>query len=61
MADICIPEAIPGLGGVGGGQGTDGQASQNAAGHAATSYGEPVIHTTTGMSADFTIQLTQDL
>ena len=61
MADICIPEAKPGLGGVGGGQGAEGQASQNAAGHAATSYGIPVLRITTGMTADFTVQLTQDI
>ena len=61
MADLCIPRAIPGLGGVGGGQGYQGQPSQAATGHAASSYGIPVIHTTTGLDADFYIQLTKDI
>lgn len=61
MADLVIPRAIPGLGGVGGGQGYDGQPSQTATGHAAASYGIPVIHTTTGLTADFVIQLTEDV
>lgn len=61
MADICIPQAVPGAGGVGGGQGHQGQASQDASGHASRSYGIPVIRTSTGVHADFQIQLTSDV
>lgn len=61
MADICIPEVIAGQGGVGGGGGAYGQASQAADSNKATSYGIPVIHVTTGMTAQFTLQLTSDL
>lgn len=61
MADICIPQAVPGLGGVGGGGGAQGQPSQNAQGHEASSYGIPVIRTTEGITADFTVQLTKDV
>lgn len=61
MADICIPQNIAGAGGIGGGQGADGQASSIADGHYATSYGIPVIKITTGMTADYTFRLTRDL
>lgn len=61
MQDICIAQVVPGLGGIGGGGGVDGQASQAATGHQATSYGIPVIRAATGMTADFTVQLTRDV
>ena len=61
MADICIPQAVAGAGGIGGGEGADGQPSLVATGHAASSYGVPVIHTMTGITSDFTVQLTKDL
>lgn len=61
MADICIPQVTAGAGGVGGGQGADGQASLMADGHYATSYGVPVIKITTGMTAQYTLQLTRDM
>lgn len=61
MNTICIPQNKAGLGGVGGGAGHRGQSSQIAEGAAARSYGVPVITTTTGMKAQFTIRLTKDL
>lgn len=57
---ICIAENSGGKGGVGGGAGANGQASQNAGGAAAHGYGYPVIECVTGMTADFTVQLTKD-
>lgn len=58
---ICLRENPPGKGGIAGGAGNKGQSSQTAAGHASSSYGYPVIQTTTGMTASFTVQLTSDL
>lgn len=60
MSNICIPQAINGAGGIGGGGGVNGQPSLVADGHDAQGYGVPVIHITTGMTADFTVQLTRD-
>lgn len=60
MSTICIAENSGGLGGVGGGAGANGQASQNATGAAAHGYGYPVIECTTGMTAEYEIQLTRD-
>ena len=60
MADICIPQAVAGAGGIGGGGGAEGQPSLEATGHGAASYGVPIIRTTAGLTADFTVQLTKD-
>lgn len=57
---ICIAENSGGKGGVAGGAGAQGQASQQAEGHGASGYGYPVIECVTGMTADFDIQLTKD-
>ena len=57
---ICIAENSGGKGGIAGGAGSEGQASQNATGAAAHGYGYPVIECVTGMTADFDIQLTKD-
>ena len=58
---FCIPQNTAGLGGVGGGGGYLGQASQSAQGFGAHSYGIPVIRTTTGIKAQFKLQLTKDI
>lgn len=60
MATICLAENSGGLGGIGGGGGSKGQASGNATGAGASDYGFPIIETTTGLTADFDIQLTKD-
>ena len=61
MADcLILTENSSGLGGVAGGAGAQGQASQQAGGAGAHGYGYPVIECTTGMTADFTVQLTKD-
>lgn len=60
MARICLAENSGGLGGVGAGGGSEGQASQVATGAAAHGYGYPCIECVTGMTADFDIQLTKD-
>ena len=57
---ICIAENSGGKGGVAGGGGAEGQASLNATGSGATSYGYPVIEVSTGMTATLTVQLTKD-
>ena len=57
---ICIAENSGGKGGIAGGAGSEGQASQNATGAASHGYGYPVIECVTGMTADFDIQLTKD-
>lgn len=57
---ICIAENSGGKGGIAGGAGANGQASQNATGAAAHGYGYPVIECVTGMTATFDIQLTKD-
>ena len=46
---ICIAENSGGKGGIAGGAGAQGQASQNATGAAAHGYGYPVIEVVTGM------------
>lgn len=58
---ICIPENSGGLGGIAGGAGANGQASQNASGAGANGYGYPVIELTTGMTTTQTVQLTRDM
>ena len=60
MATICIPENYGGKGGVAGGAGAEGQASQIAGGAGARGYGWPVLNVTTGMTTDLTVQLTKD-
>ena len=57
---ICIAENSGGKGGVAGGAGANGQASQQAVGAGASDYGYPVIEVTTGMTTDLTVQLTKD-
>lgn len=57
---LCIPENYGGKGGVAGGAGSEGQASQSATGHGSGSYGYPVIDLTTGMTVTETVQLTKD-
>lgn len=57
---ICIAENSGGKGGVAGGAGTEGQASQSALGYGASGYGYPVIELTTGMTASVDVQLTKD-
>lgn len=57
---ICIAANSGGKGGVAGGAGASGQASQNATGTGANSYGYPVLEAVTGMTATYTIQLTDD-
>ena len=60
MSTICIAENSGGKGGVAGGAGAHGQASQQATGHGASDYGYPVIECVTGMTAEFDVQLTRD-
>lgn len=57
---ICIAENSGGKGGVAGGAGAQGQASQVATGSAAIDYGYPVIEVVTGMTSTHQIQLTKD-
>lgn len=57
---ICIAENSGGKGGVAGGAGANGQASQNATGTGSSDYGYPVIELTTGMTSTVTVQLTKD-
>lgn len=61
MTELCIAQTTAGEGGIGGGGGYQGQTSQLASGHGSRSYGVPIIKTTTGMYAQFTVQLTKDL
>lgn len=56
---ICIAENN-GEGGVSGGAGNNGQASQNATGSAAQGYGWPVIECVTHTPCDLLVQLTRD-
>lgn len=58
---FCVSQNTAGLGGVGGGGGFLGQASQIAQGSGAVSYGIPVIRITTGMKAQFQFRLTKDI
>lgn len=58
---ICLTANKQSQGGVAGGQGNLGQTTQVASGAAASSYGYPVIQIATGMTADFTVQLTDDI
>lgn len=58
---FCISQNTAGLGGVAGGGGFLGQASQLAQGFGARSYGIPVIRITTGMKAQFQFRLTKDI
>jgi len=60
MDTICIAENSGGKGGVAGGAGSNGQASQQAVGHGSADYGYPVIECVTGMTAEYDIQLTKD-
>lgn len=60
MSTICIAENSGGKGGTGGGAGAQGQASTVAEGAAAHGYGYPVIECTTGMTKEYTVQLTKD-
>ena len=57
---ICIAENSGGKGGVAGGAGANGQASQSATGAGANDYGYPVLEVVTGMTTDLTVQLTKD-
>jgi len=57
---ICIAQNSGGKGGVSGGAGAEGQPSQKAGGFGASGYGYPVIETVTGVTADFSVQLTKD-
>lgn len=57
---ICIAENSGGKGGVAGGAGANGQASQHADGAGASDYGYPVLEVTTGMTTSLSVQLTQD-
>lgn len=61
MPDIICVNNQAGKGGIAGGQGSQGQASQSASGAGVNSNGYPVLSITTGMTASFDIQLTQDL
>lgn len=56
---ICIQESN-GQGGIAGGAGANGQASQVASGAAASSYGWPVLECVTGTPCDLVVQLTKD-
>lgn len=60
MSTICIAENSGGKGGIAGGAGVNGQASQSAIGIGSSDYGYPVLECTTGMTATFNIQLTKD-
>lgn len=57
---ICIAENTGGLGGISGGAGANGQASQQADGSGASSYGYPVLEVVTGMTTTLEVQLTKD-
>ena len=57
---ICIAENSGGKGGIAGGAGANGQASQIATGHASNDYGYPILELTTGMTASLDVQLTKD-
>lgn len=57
---ICIAENSGGKGGIAGGAGANGQASQVAIGNGSADYGYPVIECVTGMTATYNIQLTKD-
>lgn len=57
---ICIAENSGGKGGVAGGAGAHGQASQQAGGVGASDYGYPSIDLVTGLTADVSVQLTKD-
>ena len=57
---ICIAENSGGFGGISGGAGADGQASQHAGGAGASDYGYPVLEVTTGMTTELEVQLTKD-
>lgn len=57
---ICIAENSGGKGGIAGGAGANGQASQSATGTGSNSYGYPIIETVTGVTSQFEIQLTKD-
>ena len=57
---ICIAENSGGKGGVAGGAGANGQASQHAGGAGACDYGYPVLEVTTGMTTELEVQLTKD-
>lgn len=56
---ICIAENN-GEGGLNGGAGAEGQASQNATGSGATGYGFPVLECVTGTPCTLVVQLTKD-
>ena len=56
---ICIGESN-GEGGINGGAGNTGQASQVASGTGATGYGFPVIECVTGTPCEIMVQLTKD-
>lgn len=57
---ICIAENSGGKGGISGGAGANGQASQQAGGAGASDYGYPVLEVTTGMTTELQVQLTKD-
>lgn len=57
---ICIAENSGGFGGISGGAGANGQASQQAGGAGASDYGYPVLEVTTGMTTELEVQLTKD-
>ena len=57
---ICIAENSGGKGGISGGAGANGQASQQAGGAGASDYGYPVLEVTTGMTTELEVQLTKD-
>lgn len=57
---LCIAENSGGKGGVSGGAGANGQASQSAIGFGASDYGYPVLETVTGVTTTLTVQLTKD-
>jgi hypothetical protein len=57
---ICIAENSGGKGGVAGGEGAQGQASQVASGAGACDYGYPVLEVVTGLTTDLSVQLTKD-
>ena len=57
---ICIAENSGGKGGIAGGAGAQGQASQVAGGTGACDYGYPVLEVVTGLTTDLTVQLTRD-
>ena len=61
MTRLCLTDNSNGQGGIAGGAGNIGQTSLQATGAYATSYGFPVIDITTGMTQQFTVQLTDDM